>query len=121
MDENKWFTQEMRRLDLQHQQMTDHYNTLEKVSDLNDDTQLINSHLKYAPQEHHTWETYAKELATHVKYADDKNTKTHIQGKRPWYTHRSPLGCFMCEDIAMRHVMLSVIISMAKQHPNTSF
>ncbi len=112
---------ELEKLELQQKNLRDNYNTLDPAINLNDAERVLNSNLRYAPQKHHTWETYAMELKTHVHYANEKNRKAHIEGKRPWYTHRSPLGCFMCEDIAIMNVMLQVIQSMAKQYPKQPF
>ncbi len=118
----KWFDEEMRRLELQQKGLNDQYNTRDNPLDVKKAERVINSNLKYAPQLHQSWEQYVKELETHVKYANDKNTLAHINGTRgAWYTHRSPLGCFMCEDIALRSVMLQVLQCMAKQYPNNSF
>ncbi len=121
MDENKWYIKEMRRLEIEQKKLHDNYNSEIQKSNQNDIEHLLNSTLKYSPDRRHTWETYVQELVTHIKYADDKNTKAHIEGKTPWYTHRSPLGCFMCEDIALRHVMLQILQLMAKQYPNNKF
>ncbi len=111
----------MRRLDLQRKNLNDRHNTLDEQTDTNDVEKLLNSSLKYTPESYQTWQQYVAELQTHIKYADDKNRRTHIEGKRPWYTHRSPLGCFMCEDIALRHVMLRVLQLMANAYPDTKF
>ncbi len=111
----------MERLEREQKNLKNQYETEQEQTDRNDVEHLLNSSLKYTPQNHQTYETYYQELITHVKYADDKNRKAHIEGKRAWYTHRSPLGCFMCEDIALRHVMLRVIQIMVEAHPNTKF
>ncbi len=114
---SEWYLKELRKMERQRADLNDKYSTLEKITNVNDMEHLINSSLKYAPRHGQTWQSYATELATHIKYADEKNTKTHVEGKTQWYTHRSPLGCFMCEDMAMRHVMHRVIIDMANKYP----
>ncbi len=117
-----WFDKELDKLEKQQKGLHDQYNTLDNPIDVKKAERVLNSNLKYAPQLHQTWQQYVQELETHVKYADEKNTQSHINGTRgAWYTHRSPLGCFMCEDIALRHVMLQVLQLMAKQYPKTSF
>ncbi len=118
---SEWYLKELRRIEAQKNNLNDKYSTLEKITNRNDIENLINSSIKYTPRHGQTWSSYASELSTHIHYADEKNTKTHIEGKTQWYTHRSPLGCFMCEDIAMRHVMHRIIIEMAKKYPKEVF
>ncbi len=118
----KWFEKELEKLELQQKGLRDQYNTLDEPADVTKAERVLNSNLKYSPSKHHTWSDYVLELETHVKYADEKNSKNHINGARgAWYTHRSPLGCFMCEDIALRHVMLQVLQLMANQYPKNKF
>ncbi len=118
---SEWYLKELRKIERQRNDVNDKYNTLDKITNPNDIEKLINSSLKYSPRHGQTWSSYATELATHIKYADEKNIKTHIEGKTQWYTHRSPLGCFMCEDIAMRHTMHTIIIAMANKYPKEQF
>ncbi len=116
-----WYDQQIDKIQRQQDGLLDRHNTNEDALDLNDVQKLLNSGLRFTPKEDQSWQDYVSELVTHIKYADDKNTKTHVEGKRQWYTHRSPLGCFMCEDIALRHVMLRVLQIMAKKYPKNTF
>ncbi len=119
---SEWYIKELRRIEIQKKELNDRHNTLEKPIDLTKTENVTKFSLEYAPRSHETWEQYAKNLEIHVEYARNKNWKCHIDTpKGAWYTHRSPAGCFMCENINMIHFMLLVIKCMAKQYPNTLF
>ncbi len=121
-EETKWFKKEMIRLNNELTNLKDRHNTdTPDNTDRNDIQHLINSSLRYTPEIHHNWTTYTKELEMHVRYADEKNRKKHISGPKQWHTHVDPSGCFMCEDIALRHVMLQVIQYMATTNPKGTF
>ncbi len=122
MIENNWLKKELRKIELTRQGMNDQYNTLEKPININDvDKQVYLPH-KFAPKEGQTWESYVEQLKIYVKYADEKNIATHINGvRRAWYTHRSSPSCFMCEDVDLRHVMLSAMELMSKQSPKSIY
>ncbi len=118
-----FYDHELRKIELQKQGLLDKYNTLEEGVDLGRVEKIPLSKHKCAPKEGQTFEDYAKELLTHVKYANDKNYQVHIEnmGRKSWWTHRSPSGCFMCEDVNLQNVMLNVIQSIAKQYPKSVF
>ncbi len=119
----EWYDHEIRKIELQKQGLLDKYNTLEEGVDLGRHEKKPLSTHKCAPKEGQTFEDYAKELLTHVKYANDKNYQVHIEnmGRKSWWTHRSPAGCFMCEDVNLQNVMLNVIQCIAKQYPKSVF
>ncbi len=114
---------ELRKIELTRKGMLDKYNSVEAGVDLSDVEKVLNTSLKFAPQKGDLWAKYVADLCMHVDYADDKNTKVHIEnnGRLSWWTHRSPSGCFMCEDVALRHVMLQVLQLMAKKYPKNTF
>ncbi len=122
MSENNWLKKELRKIELTRQGMNDNYNTLDEKININDiDKQVYLPH-KFAPKEGQTWESYVEQLKIYVKYADEKNIATHINGvRRAWYTHRSSPSCFMCEDVDLRHVMLSAMELMTKQSPKSIY
>ncbi len=122
MSENNWLKKELASIERQRKGLIDQYNTEEKPKNQHDFDNIIHADLRFAPKEHQTWESYIKELKIYVDFADKKNTGAHINGVRgAWYTHRQSSGCFMCEDVNLRHVMLSVLQIMAKQHPTNIF
>ncbi len=120
MEENNWLKKELRRIEQTRKGMIeDQYNTLNEPLDIHDISQKVNKPHKFAPQEGQTWSSYVDQLAIYVKYAEEKNTSTHINGpRRAWYTHRSSSSCFMCEDVDLHHVMLATMRAMAKQYPS---
>ncbi len=122
MKKNDYYDTEIRRIDLQRKNLLDHYNTLEEKPDLTKCDRLVEAKLEYSPRKHELWTDYAKNLKIHIAYAQKKNYKAHIDPpKGCWYTHRSPLGCFMCEDMELIHYMLKVIEYMGETHPKQTF
>ncbi len=100
----------MRKLELQQKGLHDNYNTMEKPLDITQSEKIVNANLEYAPRKGQTWLSYITELSIHIGYSEQKNTRSHINTpKGPWYTHRSPMGCFMCEDMALIHFMLRML------------
>ncbi len=123
LNENNWLKKELRRIELIRKQIPeDQYNTLDKPIDKADVMSQTARPHKFSPQDGQTWSSYVDQLAIYVKFAEEKNISTHINGpRRAWYTHRSSSSCFMCEDIDLHHVMLSVLRSMSESHPNSIF
>ncbi len=121
--EMNWQTKKLREIEMQKKDMSDQYNQQQNPN-MDRIEKLMQSSLKQiSPRKHQTWLSYVTELKTHVDYADIKNERVHItnNGKASWYTHRIPSGCFMCEDVNMRHVMLTIMEYMANQYPNNIF
>jgi len=83
---DRWIDQELRKIDMQRKNMSDKYNQPQNEN-MDRITKLMQSdHIIYKPRTGQTWQQYATELQTHVKYADDKNYTTHIEnnGKKAW-------------------------------------
>ncbi len=122
MEENNWLKKELRRIELIRKGITDQYNTLEPDKHISDIENKVYSPHKFAPSQGQTWESYTEQLKIYVKFANEKNKATHINGvRRAWYTHRSSPSCFMCEDMDLQNVMLNAMQLMAKQHPKNLF
>ncbi len=118
---SKEYLDEMRKLERQEADLTSQYTSAEKL-DVNDYKKVVNSTISYAPHANETWKEYANRIGIYAKIAADKNRLTHIDGPRKaWYTHRNPMGCFMCESINLESVMLRVIGEMANQYPDNRF
>ncbi len=116
-----WIEKELREIERVRQGNNDQYNTIgeKHVTDIISEPHLNH---KFAPVDGQTFESYIEQLKIYIKYADDKNIATHINGpRRAWYTHKSSPNCFMCEDVDLRHVMLSAMLSMANAHPKDIF
>ncbi len=122
MEENNWLKKELRRIEQVRTQANDQYNTTDKPLDKNDIDRDVYLPHKFSAKQGQTWESYIQQLEIYVKFANEKNISTHINGPRnAWYTHRSSSSCFMCEDIDLRQVMLNAMKLMAKQHPSNVF
>ncbi len=119
---NKYYEDEIRKLELQQKGLKDQYNTLDINKDLGNTPEYVPTpSLAYSPSKNETLESYYQKLKIYRKINYEKNTKAHITPpKGAWYTHRSPLGCFMCEDQQMLNVMLEIIRILSLRHPSES-
>ncbi len=110
----------LERQERQQKQLRDQYNETEKYDALEDYQRIIQqSNLDYAIRKSENLENYLARLQIHVDFNAKKNIKTHIQApKGCWYTHKSPLGCFMCDDQNMIHYMLNLLKTLAKHQPD---
>ncbi len=109
----------LERQERQQKYLRDQYNEVEKYDAMEDYQRIIQqSNLDYAIRKQENLENYIARLQIHVEFNAKKNIKTHIQApKGCWYTHKSPLGCFMCDDMNMIHYMLNLIKTIAKHQP----
>ncbi len=125
----EYFDKEMEKLELEQSQLRqqqesdqwDRYNTVDKQIDENDYHHLLNSGLEYSPKKGQSWRDYALIAQEHAKINAKVSIKTHVECKRQWYTHRSPLGCFMCNDTKLISVLQRTIALMASQYPQNRF
>ncbi len=109
----------LERQERQQKFLRDQYNETAKYDAMEDYQRIIQqSNLDYAIRKEENLENYITRLEIHVKFNATKNIKTHIQApKGCWYTHKSPLGCFMCDDMNMISYMLNLLKTMAKYQP----
>ncbi len=109
----------LERQERQQKYLRDQYNEVEKYDAMEDYQRIIQqSTADYAIRKHEKLEDYITRLSIHVEYNAKKNIKTHIQApKGCWYTHKSPLGCFMCDDMNMIHYMLNLLKTISKFQP----
>ncbi len=115
------YLRQMRALERQEKDLTSQYTDLEKI-DVDDYKKVVNANITYAPHKGETWVQYAERLHIYADLAAEKSRKTHIDGPRKaWYTHRSSLGCFMCEDMNFISLLCRVVTEMALLHPDTRF
>ncbi len=123
-DDTKWIADAIEKREANSDDYADKYNTLEVKEDANLYKHVINADLRIAPKKGQLYSDYLIELKVHVEIAKHKNYKTHvIIGVRgaPWYTHKRPDGCFMCEDISTISVLFSTMALMAQKHPKSRF
>ncbi len=74
------------------------------------------------PKTGETFFSYYQRLTVIQKYSETKSYKAHIAGpKGAWYSHRSPLGCFMCEDQNLIRVLLDVLGLIISKHQTDTF
>ncbi len=110
-----------RDLERQQEDLSSQYTDEEKM-DANNYQAIINSPSICTPEGGEKLTHYADRLQIYCKIASDKNRLTHIDGPRKaWYTHRNPMGCFMCEDMNLIAVMRRVIGLLAIKFPKETF
>ncbi len=119
---NKYYEDEIRKLELQSKNLKDNYNTLDANLDITKTNSYVPTpSLPYAPSKNETLKLYYEKLKIYRKINYDVNTKCHITTpKGPWYSHRAPQGCFMCADQMMINIMLEVIRILSLRHPTES-
>ncbi len=118
---SKEYLEEMRKLEHQEQHLTSQYTDEEKL-DSNDYRSIVNAPSICTPEKGERITHYADRLQIYCKIAAEKNYKTHIDGPRKaWYTHRNPMGCFMCEDTNLISVMRRVVGLLAIENPKYIF
>lgn len=125
MDEaEQLYSKEMERLERQQNNLRDQWNTESKNQDENEYKRVINatSTLNYALRKNETLEQFIIRLNEHVEIANKTNWRVHViigsKGK-PWYTHKNPNGCFMCNDTNMINYMLNLFKALAIMHPKS--
>ncbi len=120
---SKEYLEEMRKLEMQQNDLTSQYDNEEKENMQEADyKKLVNANLNFTPKKGETWQEYAYRVKLFADMASEKNRLTHIDGPRKaWYTHRNPMGCFMCEDTNLIHVLRRTVALMASQYPENKF
>ncbi len=100
----------------------DRYNTNVKQESEHYYKKIVNAKIKIAPISGEKVHDYIKRLKIYQRIAHDKNWETHVDnGKRTWYTHKLPVGCFMCEDTQFINVTIQVMEILADSNPKFSF
>ncbi len=100
----------------------DRYNTEEKQESEHYYKKIVNARIKIAPISGENVNDYIKRLKIYQRISHDKNWETHVDnGKRTWYTHKLPIGCFMCEDTQFINVCIQVLQILADGNPKYSF
>ncbi len=116
------FNKEMEALERQQRNLRDQYNTLEKNRDLDDYKRIINASdtADYALKKGQQLKSWTDRLDVHVEKANALNWKIHViigsHGK-PFYSHKNPNGCFMCDDANLIKYLLSVLQHIANKYP----
>ncbi len=89
----------------------DRYNTLEPTTnDNNLYMRIVNAKINLAPSTGETLEDYIKKILIYQEIAKTKNWNTHVDNPyKTWRTHKIPVGCFMCEDMAFIGVLIQVL------------
>lgn len=101
----------------------DKYNSPEMDYDPNLYHRIVTSQHEYAPNQGETPTTYLIRLKIYQKLASETSTKTHIETAkgRPWYTHRSPQGCFICKQLELLSITISVLEYFITKYPKSTF
>lgn len=116
------YLKQLRELERQESHLKSQYTDDEKLDSADFYHTVVKSQLDESPEKGMTWSQYADKVKVYSKIHSTKNYNTHIDGPRKaWYTHRSPSGCFMCENINFINLMARVIGLMALQHPDNRF
>ncbi len=106
---------------MQEADLTSQYTNEEKL-EIHNYKHVINANVVYSPHKDESWKEYSQRIKIYADLSATKNRLTHIDGPRKaWYTHRSPMGCFMCEDTNLIHMLVRVLSEMADISPDNRF
>ncbi len=121
MAEDRYFQKELEKIERQQRNLHDQYNSEENQRDLGLYAKDTFTNHDYSPHPNQTLASYLIELGIYVKTAQKKAEKMHITCKGgAWYTHRSPLGCFMCEDTQLIYHLYGFIQYLAAKLPSNT-
>ncbi len=116
------YLKEMRKLEMQEKDLVSQYDNEENRLDPSNYRHVTNSNVDYGPKKGETWKNYSMRIEIYVDLAAKKSRLTHIDGPRKaWYTHRSPQGCFMCEDTNLIHMLKRVLENQSSKYPDNTF
>ncbi len=119
---SKEYLDEMRKLELQEQQLRDRYSTEEEPLDKHNYKNIVNADVKLAPEHGETLKHYIEKIEIFQKISKDKNWDTHVDNSyKTWHTHRLPLGCFMCEDQQFINVLVQVLKVISSSNRKVKF
>ncbi len=93
------YDREMENLERQQKELRDRYNTKEPLYNPNDYSHVLESRRNDSPIKGELLSHYIVRLGEIIKSHSDKNWKVHVvigSHNKPFWTHRNPLGCFMC-------------------------
>ncbi len=83
---------------------------------------IVNAKINLAPVTGDTLEDYIKKIIIYQEIAREKNWNTHVDNPyKTWRTHKLPVGCFMCEDMAFIGVLLQVLQVISHNNPKIKF
>ncbi len=106
----------------QESNIIDRHNTIADQTNINDYKRIINSSLQITPNASEKLKNYIQRLQIYQEISYTKNWETHVDnGRKTWYTHKTPLGCFMCQDQQFISVLIQVLQFLSSQNPKLSF
>lgn len=68
----------------------------------------------FDPVEHERIDTYLQRFAKFIKEYESINIESHIYGRKIWYTHKNPSGCWMCDSITILWLLFDHLDNMSK-------
>ncbi len=122
MKEETYIQKELRRLEMQQKALRDNYNTLDEQSSEISYNITSTDPESRKPHPKESLSTYVARVTFIQNHQRTVNTKTHItNGKKVWYTHRNPMGCFMCKDHELIAILVATLRHIALSYPKISF
>ncbi len=125
------YDKELEKLEIQQRELRkrqdavdkDRYNVLdeERISK-HDYMRIVNAKINIAPSTGEKLNDYIKKVLIYQEIARAKNWETHVDNPyKTWHTHKSPQGCFMCEDTAFINVLMQILQVIDHKNPKLSF
>lgn len=76
--------------------------------------------VSFIPTENETLATYTQRLVQSIEEQTQISTNAHINGpKGPWYTHKTPSGCFICNQGTIALFSVELIAQVQDAIPRT--
>ncbi len=100
----------------------DKYNSNEEIHfDSNNYHRIVHSSHNYAPKENELISSYIPKINLDYDFALKRANQKHIDGpKGPWYAHRDPMGCIICDPLEMCQILISVLKYLSIKYPKIS-
>ncbi len=123
VNDETYFQREARRILETEKGIRDNYNTLTDQTDLSNIHHVLsNNDESRKPHPNETLAEYSARASWIQHTQEGINTKTHIlNGKKIWYTHRAPNGCFMCKDLEFIRILVDVLKYISIKYPKIKF
>lgn len=117
----EWNEREIEKLTKQINNNDDRYNTNDPVLDVNLYQRLTNSNREDSPNKGEFLREYLPRLKLHIDFARKRNLKMHRDGPKQWYSHRHPMGCFMCADNETIQFIYDMLCLLSSKYPDYQF
>ena len=74
---------------------------------------------QFNPIEGESLDTYQRRIMNKIKQWEEINLEAHVyNGRKMWYTHKNPSGCWICDGINYLWILQETINQVANLYEN---